>query len=76
MTNKLKKYLQSKLDFDLIDDIKLDIKNIHIDMIDDLYVLYFTNNINSIIFKNDIDTYNICIFDKTLNLFYINKINF
>lgn len=72
MTNKLKKYLESKLNFDLIDDIKLDIKNIHIDMIDNLYVLYF-NNINSTILKNEIDTYNICIFDKSLELFYIDK---
>ena len=29
MTNKFKKYLESKLNFDLIDDIKSDIKNIH-----------------------------------------------
>jgi hypothetical protein len=72
MTNKFKKYLESKLNFDLIDDIKSDIKNIHIDMIDDLYVLYF-NNISPTILKNEIDTYNICIFDKSLDLFYIDK---
>jgi len=72
MTNKFKKYLESKLNFDLIDDIKLDIKNIHIDMIDNLYVLYF-NNINSTIFKDEINSYNICIFDKSLDLFYIDK---
>ena len=74
MANKFKIYLQSKLNVDLINDIKYDIKNIEIYSIDNLYVLYF-NNIKSTIFKNEIDfdTYNLCIFNNTLDLFYIDK---
>ena len=74
MANKFKIYLQSLLNVNLINDIKYYIKNIEIYSIDNLYVLYF-NNIESTIFKNEIDfdTYNLCIFNKTLDLFYIDK---